>query len=79
MAWTRAMGLGRSPVPWLVLGGGVTGGLGGLALQWWIHVIDYPLVIAGKPFLSVPAFIPVTFELTIFTGGFRRGLRHAGA
>lgn len=66
----RAMGCGRSRVPWLVLGGGLTGGLGGLLLQWWINVVDYPLIISGKPFFSVPAFIPVVFELTILLAAF---------
>jgi hypothetical protein len=61
----RAIGVRGSLVPWLVLAGGLAGGTSGLLLQYWIHVIDYPLVFSGKPFFSVPAFIPVTFELTI--------------
>lgn len=61
----KAMGMGLPLLPFLVLGGGVTGCLGGLALQSWISAVDYPLVIAGKPFLSIPAFIPIVFELTI--------------
>ena len=59
-----------SKVPWIVLGGAVTGGLGGLALQWWTSAIDYPIKIAGKPYLSLPAFVPVTFELTILLCAF---------
>ena len=66
----RAMGLGRSILPWIVLGGGFTGFLTGLALQTWINVIEYPLVISGKPYFSLPAFIPVTFELTILFSAF---------
>ena len=64
----RAMGLRRSPLPWIVLVMGVTGGLLGFALQWWVAASAYPLVISGKPFFSWPAFIPVTFELAVLFG-----------
>jgi hypothetical protein len=30
--------------------------------------VDYPLVIAGKPFFSWQAFVPVTFEVTVLFG-----------
>ena len=39
------------------------------ALQYWTSVIDYPLNIGGKPLNSVPAFIPVGFELTVLLAG----------
>jgi len=38
-----------------------------LLLMWWTSAIDYPLVISGKPFFSLPAFIPITFALTVLT------------
>lgn len=66
----RAMGARGSLVPWVVLGGGATGCLGGLALQVWINVFDYPLVISGKPHFALPAYIPVTFELTVLLAAF---------
>jgi hypothetical protein len=66
----RAMGVRRSPLPWIVLGGGLVGFACGLGLQVWINVFDYPLVTSGKPFLSLPAFIPVTFELTVLFSAF---------
>jgi hypothetical protein len=34
-------------------------------MQWWMNAVDYPIIISGKPFNSVPADIPVTFELTV--------------
>jgi hypothetical protein len=61
----KAMGLKRSPLPWIVLVLGLTGAAAGMALQWWVHTRAYPLVISGKPFFSWPAFIPVTFEVAI--------------
>jgi hypothetical protein len=48
-----------------VLIGGLTGGIAGYALQYWASVIAYPLNVGGKPLHSWPAFIPVTFEMTI--------------
>lgn len=66
----RAMGLPRSRVPWAVLGAAATGCLAGLALQVWLHVFHYPLIVSGKPMFSLPAFIPIAFELTILFGAF---------
>jgi len=48
-----------------VLLGGIAGGLTGLGLQVWVSAVAYPLNVGGRPYLSWPMFIPVTFELTI--------------
>jgi hypothetical protein len=66
----RVLKVPGSKVPWIVLGGAITGGLSGLALQWWTSAVNYPIKIAGKPYLSLPAFVPVTFELTILLCAF---------
>jgi hypothetical protein len=63
----EAMGFRRTRLPLMVLIGGILGGAGGFYLQYWISVIDYPLVVGGKAFNSWPAFIPVTFELAILS------------
>ncbi|MHB1920757.1 MAG: DUF3341 domain-containing protein [Chitinophagaceae bacterium] len=36
--------------------------LGGMS---WIFMVSWPLNIGGKPQFSLPAFIPITFELTV--------------
>lgn len=61
----EAIGFRRTRLPLLVLLGGIIGGVGGYALQYWISAIDYPLNVGGRPFHSWPSFVPVTFELTV--------------
>ncbi len=61
----RHMGLKPTILPWLVLGGGLTGLVGGIGLTGWTMGVDYQFLISGKPFFSWPAFIPVIFEMTI--------------
>lgn len=61
----EAIGFRRTGLPPLVLVGGILGGLGGYALQYWVSVLAYPLNIGGRPLHSWPAFVVVTFELTI--------------
>ncbi len=62
---SEALALKRNNVPLITLIGGLTGGLGGFFFQYWVCVIAYPLNIGGRPLNSWPAFIPVTFELTV--------------
>lgn len=66
----EAMGEKRSPLGFIVGAMGLLGGGGALLLQWWTSAVDYPLVIAGKPYFDLPPFIPVTFELTILLAAF---------
>ena len=61
----EATGFRRNWVPAIVLGGGLVGGIGGYFMQWYSAVISYPINSGGKPPHSWPAFIPVTFELTV--------------
>ncbi len=60
-----AMNIKPTILPWLILGGGMTGCALALGFQWWANGVDYPFLISGKPFWSVPANIPITFELTV--------------
>ena len=66
---SEAIGFHRNGVPLVVLIGGLLGGLSGFSLQYWIHVINYPLNVGGRPLNSWPAFIVVTFEMTILFAG----------
>jgi hypothetical protein len=59
------IGFHRDEVPLVVLIGGIIGGSCGYLMQWWISAVDYPLNIGGKPPHSWPAFIVITFEMTI--------------
>lgn len=59
------MGIRPTVLPWLVLGGGLFGLFGGLWLQWYCNAYDYPILISGKPFWSLPANIPIIFECTV--------------
>jgi len=38
-------------------------------LQVYIHYIDYPINVGGRPAISIPAMVPPTFELTILFAG----------
>ena len=56
-------------LPFIVLGGGLLGGIGALLMQWYSATISYPLNVGGRPYASWPNFVPITFELTILLGG----------
>lgn len=60
-----AMGIRRTIIPWIVLGAGLTGLATAFAMQYGLNGIDYPIVVSGKPLMSLPAFIPIMFELTV--------------
>ncbi len=62
---SEAIGFRWTAVPLITLIGGIGGGLTGFGLQYWCAAISYPMNIAGRPLNSWPAFIPVTFELTV--------------
>ncbi|MGH9497770.1 MAG: DUF3341 domain-containing protein [Terriglobales bacterium] len=65
----EAIGFHHNHVPLVTLIGGLTGGLSGYLLQWWIATVSYPVNVGGRPYHSWPAFIVVTFEMTILFAG----------
>lgn len=57
-----------SPVRWFTLTGAVFGGTMGFSLCSITH-LNWPMIIpAGKPLVSIPAFIVITFEATVLFG-----------
>lgn len=61
----KTMGLGRSPLGYMIGFTGLAGLLGITAFIYWVSAVDYPLVISGKPMFSYQAFIPPMFAITI--------------
>ncbi|KAB8141033.1 DUF3341 domain-containing protein [Chloroflexia bacterium SDU3-3] len=66
----EAVGHKKDRLPAVVLTGGLTGAVFGFGLQWLTQVIDYPLVVFGRPPFAWPAYIPITFECTILFAAF---------
>ena len=64
-ALDEALGLRRTRLPLLVLIGGILGGIGGFSLEVWVSAFAYPMNVGGRPLISWPHFIPVTFETTV--------------
>jgi hypothetical protein len=63
----EAIGFHTSMVQRLVFTAGLLGATGGFMLCWWITVVAYPHNVAGRPLNSWPAYVPITFELTVLT------------
>jgi hypothetical protein len=61
----EALGIKRSILSFLIFGGGVAGALLGFGMQAYLMAVEYPLNVGGRPYISVPSFIPITFECTI--------------
>jgi Alternative complex III, ActD subunit len=63
----EALGYGQSPVRVWALVGGLTGTATGFAFTTWTSV-DWPLVVGGKPIVSIPAYVIIAFEMTVLFG-----------
>lgn len=66
----KALGIKQTVLPFIVLTCGITGLILAITFQCWSNGIDYAYIISGKPFFSIPAFIPVTFETTVLFSAF---------
>ncbi|HZY10030.1 MAG TPA: DUF3341 domain-containing protein [Bacteroidota bacterium] len=65
----KAQGLKPSKLPWLTFALGISGAIAKLWYQIWISATSWPVNVGGKPFKSVPAFVPVTFEIMVLFAG----------
>jgi hypothetical protein len=61
----EVLGYKRSRLPIAAFMFGLTGTSLALIMQIWMLGFDWPMIIGGKNFASLAAFIPVTFELTV--------------
>lgn len=61
----EAMGLAPSRLPWIVFLLGLAGAAFKVWFEFWTTAVDWPLNVGGKPFNSLPAFVPVTFEVMV--------------
>jgi Protein of unknown function (DUF3341) len=62
---SEALHLHKNRLPLIVLIGGIVGGSLGYLLQYYVTVWHFPINVAGRPLHSWPAYIVITFEMTI--------------
>lgn len=65
----EAMGLSRSSIPWVTLFAGLAGTATALIIQFGTMVYSWPNNYGGKPVGGWPAFVPITFEMTVLLAG----------
>ncbi len=66
-ALPQAMKLKPSKLGYVTLVFGFAGAIFAFLFMYWVNVIDYPLVVGGKPFYQLPAYVPVMFEVTVLS------------
>lgn len=65
----KAIGLPPSRLPFVCLLLGVLGAALKVWFEFWTTSVDWPLNVGGKPWNSLPAFVPVTFEVMVLCAG----------
>jgi hypothetical protein len=61
----ETMGLAPSRIPWVVFALGLLGAGAKVWFEFWTTSTDWPINVGGKPWNSLPAFVPVTFEVMV--------------
>jgi hypothetical protein len=67
---SHAIGFHKDRVNACTFLGGLLGVLGGMGLQVWASSIEYPINVGGRPLISLPAFVPITYECMILLAAF---------
>ena len=65
----KAMGLTPSKLPWVCFLLGLLGAALKVWFEFWTTAQDWPINVGGKPWNSLPAFVPVTFEVMVLFAG----------
>jgi hypothetical protein len=65
----KAMNLQPSRLPWVCFALGAIGAAAKVWFEIWTTAIDWPINVGGKPWNSLPAFVPVTFEVMVLFAG----------
>ena len=65
----EAMGLKPSKITWVAFLAGSCACVFAIWFQSWTNTVDWPTNIGGKPYLALPAFVPIIFEFTVLTTG----------
>jgi hypothetical protein len=65
----EALGLRRTRLAWMVFPVAMAGAGAGMVVQIYCNAIDYRLDVGGRPLLSLPAYIPITFESGVLFAG----------
>jgi hypothetical protein len=65
----RAMGLTPSRLPWVCFALGLFGAAFKVWFEYWTTASDWPINVGGKPWNSLPAFVPITFEVMVLFAG----------
>jgi len=67
---SQALGQKPTRLPLVVLLGGILGGSAAYLMMYYASVISYPINVGGRPLHSWPAFLPITFEMTVLGASF---------
>ena len=65
----RALGLRPSRLPWICFVLGLLGTASAVGFQFWATAVSWPIDVGGKPWNSLPAFVPITFEMMVLFAG----------